>query len=224
MANGIVEQLATVILAAGGLGVAAYGVVDGAKVIPGIGLIGYRHLRNQLEPLMAAIGRAYGSDTEPLLKAQYRGGRAQGELPRSLRQGYRIGLPALEPTEIRAVAEAIGVAQSEAILGAAAKLRAGTTPEPAEREALSRLEVAADARIEAAMALAESDYVSGTKLLAGGLAIAIAVIVGWLVKDEILGHWLMKSVLIGLIAVPVAPVAKDLSTAVSEAARALRGR
>jgi hypothetical protein len=66
--------------------------------------------------------------------------------------------------------------------------------------------------------------VTGTKLLAGFLAIVIAVIVGWLIQDEIVGNWLVKSVLVGLIAVPIAPVAKDLSTAVSEAARALRGR
>jgi len=224
MTDGIVDQLGTIILAAGGLGVAAYGVVDGAKCIPSIGLIGYRHVRNQLSPLLGAIRRAYGSDADRLLEAQYRGGRGQGELPRSLRQGYRIGLPALEDSEIRRVADAVGVTQSEAILGAAAKLRTGETLEPAEREALSRFEVAVDARIEAALALAESDYVTGTKLLAGFLAIVIAVIVGWLIQDEILHNWFIKSVLVGLVAVPIAPVAKDLSTAVSEAARALRGR
>lgn len=224
MEDGIIGQLGTIILAAGGLGVAAYGVVDGAKYIRHIGLIGYRQITTQLSPLMEAIRRAYGNETARLLEAQYRGGRAQGELPRSLRQGYRIGLPGLPAEEIRRVADSVGVAQPEAIVSAAAKLRTGATLEPTEREALSRFEVAVDARIEAALCLAESDYVASTKLMAGFLAVLIAVIVGWLIQQEIGPHWPVAAVLVGLVAVPVAPVAKDLATAVGEAARALRGR
>lgn len=224
MADGITDQLGTIILASGGLGIAAYGVIDGAKLARRIGLIGYRHVTTQLGPIMEAVRRAYGRHTDRLLEAQYRGGRGQGELPRTLRQGYRIGLTALAENAIVGIANSVGVASSDAIVGAAEKLRAGGVLESSEREALSRFEVAVDARIEAALCLAETDYVAGVKLLAGALAVAIALIVGWLISVDIGSDWFLKALLVGLIAVPIAPVAKDLATAVGEAARALRGR
>lgn len=224
MADGIIEQLGTIILAAGGLGIAAYGVVDGAKLLRRVALLGYAHIPEQLAPVLPAVHRAYGEGAERLLEAQYIGGRSAGELPATLRQGYRIGLPALDDAAVGRCAAAIGVVDADIVTRAAGKLRRGEACEDEEREALTRFEAAVDARIEAALALAENSYVAQAKLLAGFLAVAIAVLVGALIRAELGQWWLAKALLVGLVAVPVAPVAKDLANAVSEAARALRGR
>ncbi|MBA4682159.1 MAG: hypothetical protein H2075_05215 [Pseudomonas sp.] len=102
------EYLGTVALATGGLGAAAYGVVDGLKLIPWVDLAGFERLFGSrssdggrrwpmaqsagLDPLLPALRAAYGAEVIELLKAQNRSGRSQGDLPRTLRQGIRIGL------------------------------------------------------------------------------------------------------------------------------------
>jgi hypothetical protein len=225
MESDIINYVGTIILAAGGLGVAAYGVIDGAKLLPMIGLSGFAHVRSQLGPAMAAIVRAYGAaGTKELLEAQYRAGRSSGELPRTLRQGYRIGLPALEEAEVKKIAEFVGVSDSGTLASATRKMRTGKTLTSDEREALSRFEVALDARIEAGLELADHHYVGRIKIYAGVLSVAIAMCVGALVSNELGANWWLKAFLVGLIAVPVAPIAKDVANAVTEAAKALRGR
>ncbi|MBA4682160.1 MAG: hypothetical protein H2075_05220 [Pseudomonas sp.] len=88
-----------------------------------------------------------------------------------------------------------------------------------ERSALARLETAIDARIDAALVLADVQYVTQTKILAMGVALAIAFGVG-----SFLEATLVVSMMVGLAAVPLAPVAKDLATALQEAVKALKAR
>jgi hypothetical protein len=215
-----IDSLSTAIVAAGGLGIAAFGVVEGLKWFDPVGLAGYRHVAKLLEVLGPPVHKAYGSDTEAVLQAQYRDGRNAGELPRTLRQGYRIGISALAPEQVAEICRHIGVADGALVHEAAAALRRGEVLADATREALARFEVAADARIDAAMCLAADNYATQLKVYAGALAIAIALVVGYAVQP---GDWL-KALVIGFVAVPIAPVAKDLASAVGEAAKAIRGR
>jgi hypothetical protein len=86
-----------------------------------------------------------------------------------------------------------------------------------ERSALARLETAIDARIDAALVLADVQYVTQIKAIATIVALSIALIVGHFLDAKP-----MVSLMIGLAAVPLAPVAKDLATALQEAVRALK--
>ena len=91
-----------------------------------------------------------------------------------------------------------------------------------QRSALARLETMIDARIDAALALANTQYVSQTKFLATFVSLAISFAVGGslgMVPDE--WGWCL---LVGLAAVPLTPVAKDLSTALQEATKAMKAR
>ena len=92
-----------------------------------------------------------------------------------------------------------------------------------QRSAMARLETMIDARIDAALALANTQYVSQTKFLAMLVSLVISFGVGWssgmLTKD--MWGWCL---IVGLAAVPLTPVAKDLSTAIQEAAKALKAR
>src|SRR5688500_14724416 len=83
-------NLSTAVLAAGALGTAAFGIVEGLKVIPLLAEAGFTTLVKFLGPIMDALKTAYGPDAERVLRAQYRGDRA--ELTRTIRQGARIGL------------------------------------------------------------------------------------------------------------------------------------
>lgn len=242
------EYLGTVTLATGGLGAAAYGVVDGLKLITWIDLAGFERLfgsrstkggrhwpmqqRAGLDPLLPSLQAAYGADAVELLKAQYRSGRSKGELPRTLRQGVRIGFGVLRSEEINRTARALGIDEQAAQQAADALIMARNQRPPAagemppaapasvngeERSALARLETAIDARIDSALVLAEVQYVTQTKVIATMVALSIALSVGRCLDADTL-----VSLMIGLAAVPLAPVAKDLATALQEAVRALK--
>jgi hypothetical protein len=244
------EYLGTVALATGGLGAAAYGVVDGLKLVPWVDLAGFERLfvsrktkggrfwptqqRVGLDPLLSALQAAYGSYTVELLKAQYRNGRSKGELPRTLRQGVRIGFGVLPLDNIIQVACALGIDKQAAQQAAEALITARNQRPPAagemppaapvsvsseERSAIARLETTIDARIDAALVLAEVQYVTQTKVIATIVALVIAFGVGTFLDAKP-----VVSFMIGLAAVPLAPVAKDLATALQEAVRALKTR
>jgi hypothetical protein len=234
----------TYVLAVGALGVAAYGVVDASKMVPWIDLAGFERLFDRsghggrrwpisqpttLQPLMPALQAAFGAPVLELLKAQYRGGRSKGDLPRTLRQGVRIGFGLMEAQQVEQVAMAIGLppvmarrAVTALALERQATLRDGVAVGRASAEdstGLAQLETAIDARIDAALTLAEVQYATQLKLAATVVALAVAGAVG-----VVLGRPWYEWLLVGLAAVPLAPVAKDLATALQEATKALKAR
>ena len=250
VSNQIVDNLPNIVMAIGALGAASYGVVDGLKLFPWFDLSGFECLfsgntggrrwfkkeqQANLDPLFPALKFAYGNQAMDVLKSQYRSGRAKGDLPRTLRQGVRIGLGMMPPIEITQAAYGLGITEettkliSDSLIKAK-KLRPPATGESKmassstslgdeERNALARLETTIDARIDAALLLAEKQYVSQAKAWATLLALSIAFVVG-----TTLGQAWPMSFLVGISAVPLAPVAKDLATALQEAVKALRKR
>jgi hypothetical protein len=244
----LAENLGTTALAVGALGTAAYGIVDGLKFCSWIDLAGFERLfsgggkaggrmwpikhRATLDPLLPALKVAYGSDVMDLLKSQYRGGRAKGDLPRTLRQGVRIGFSMMESEKIVSAAVGLGLTKDIATLAADTIKRGleqppalGEEPKPEatvtaeQRSALARLETAIDARIDADLAMADVEYVTQAKIWAMIVSIGIALWVGWLLNQS----W-AASLVVGITAVPLAPVAKDLATALQSAAKALGAR
>jgi hypothetical protein len=249
MAQDITEHLGTMALAAGALGAASFGIVDGLKLFPWIDLAGFERLfsstsegrkwpttqKAALDPLLPALKIAYGSAVMEMLKAQYRSGRTKSDLPRTLRQGVRIGFGLMPTDQIAAAGTGLGINEDIAFLAAEAleiarrqrPPAAGetTTPIPAptinedQRAALARLETAIDARIDAALMLADTQYTTQTKMIATAVALVIAVFVGLS-----LGQSLVLCFVVGIAAVPLAPVAKDLATALQEAVKVFKGK
>lgn len=219
--------LATMVLATGALGTASFGVVDGLKWTR-LGESGFPTIKKLLGPeLMRALHYAYGKGYEDFLRAQYRDGRGKGEIGRTLRQGIRIGMSDVNIDTL--VAQLPGV-NADTLKAAALALKSGeTTPTDEQRQALARFELAVDARIDAALALAEDRYVGVARGAASIFSVVFALIVGFILGlsgRDIGSLWqtVGLSVLIGIAAVPVAPVAKDVITALSSAEQALRRR
>jgi hypothetical protein len=86
-----------------------------------------------------------------------------------------------------------------------------------DRAALARLENAIDARIDAALVLADTLYVTQTKVVASVVAVGIGVVVG-----TMLGSPWWVGLFIGFVAVPLAPVAHDAATALQQAVKAVQ--
>lgn len=256
MPDNLSDYLGTTALAVGALGAASYGIVDGLKLFPWVDLAGFERLFSRrlfrsggtaggrrwpvthkvgLDPLLPALKAAYGTDAMELLKAQDRSGRSKGDLPRTLRQGVRIGFAMMTLDGIVTSAVGLGIAEDVAALATEALVPAreqrppaageALTPPPVpaigeeQRAALARLETTIDARTDAALVLAEMQYVTQTKVLATIIALIIAFAVGLHMKQDP-----VVCFVVGIAAVPLAPVAKDLSTALQEAVKALKVR
>ncbi len=210
------ENIGTIVLAVGALGTASFGIVEGLKWTF-IGLSGFRQIRKLLgAPVMEALRVAYGPEYMPLLKAQYRANRTFGELPKSIRQGARVGLT---PSTAEALADRIGVVSKAELKAVAGALQTGKNLTDSQRNILGRYELALDTRIDAALALANDKYVGYMRGLASLVSIGIALVVRYVTGGEYL-----TALIIGVAAVPIAPIAKDLASALGSAAKAMSRR
>lgn len=230
MTNGTLEwSLTSMVLGAGALGTAAFGVVDGLKRWKTYASKGFEEVPATLGPvLMNSLSVAYGPEYHLLLEAQYSDGRSKGDLGRTLRQGVRIGLTV---ENAGSMADAVGVVDAERLAAVVQKLRQGMELEPEEKGILGRFELAVDARIDAALGLAERAYQGWARVTAYIVAIILSLLaaLGLAVESaegftETIGKYLIWGLILGVAAVPLAPIAKDVATGIQAAAKALRAR
>lgn len=211
------ENLGTIVLAVGALGTASFGIVEGLKWTF-VGLSGFRQIPKLLGgPVMKALRVAYGPEYLSLLRAQYRANRTSGELPKSIRQGARVGLT---PETAAELANQIGVVNEADLKAVASTLQKGKDLTDAQRSVLGRYELALDTRIDAALALANDKYIGYIRVLASAISIGIALGV-WRTTE---GIELLEALIVGVAAVPIAPIAKDLASAIQSAAKAMPQR
>jgi len=214
---GAFDNLVGTILAIGGLGLAAMSLVDGLKAVPGGGVsrIGFGHIRKVLVLFDKVLARAVGGRWETVILAHWINGRPRDEQVGAIRALLRLGLspdtaPQLAP---------IGNVEADTLGKAAAKLVAGAALSEAEINLIGRVEAAVAARLDAAFDLAEQAYRNTARVLAGLIAVGLAVVAGWFMTPRV--GWQI-AVLVGLLAVPIAPIAKDLASALTAASRAVR--
>ena len=206
------ENLGTIILATGALGTAAFGIVEALKWTR-LGEAGFRAILKVLGPIIELLRTAYGPDFQNLLRAQYRGD--QRDLTRVIRQGVRVGLTAANANQ---AARFLGMIDGERLTEAARQVEEGQELSAELRNVLGRFELAVDTRIDAALMLAKSRYVGATRVTSSILAILIAVAVGVFLGEG----YMFQAILVGIAAVPLAPVAKDLVSALQSASKAIR--
>jgi len=208
------ENIGTIVLATGAFGTAAFGIVEALKWTK-LSDAGFGTILKVLGPLTETLQIAYGSDFKSLLRAQYKG--EQKELARVIRQGMRIGL--LEENASR-IAQFLGMVNVEKLKDAARLVESGGELPSELRNVLGRFELAVDARIDAALTLAQNHYVGAIRVSASIVAILIALATGLYLGRE----YLFQALLVGIAAVPLAPIAKDLLTALQSASKAIRTR
>ena len=207
------DNLGTIIMATGALGTAAFGIVETLKWTP-LGQFGFGAIVKTLGPVVGSLKEAYGPRAEDLLRAQYKGDRS--DLARTIRQGARVGL---NEENAGPMAEFVGVVAPDQLQEVARLVRAGKDLPESLQNILARFELALDARIDAAMTLAQNHYVAAMRIAASCISILIAVIMGLVLSQKTPGPdiYLLQSIVVGLAAVPIAPVAKDLVSAIQSA-------
>lgn len=222
-----IDMVIAVIAATGGLGLAAMSLVDAFKAVPGGGVsrIGFRHIRDVAVLFDKVLERAVGAQWEAVILSHWINGRARSDQIGIVRSLLRLGLNPDTSDQLAA----IGNVDPKALSSAAGKLLKGAAMTEAEVNLIGRVEAAVEARLDAAFDLAEQAYRNQARILAGVIAVVLAVVASLLMEArpaisglEWLDTRLLIGVLVGLLAVPIAPIAKDLVSALTAAASAAK--
>ncbi|HYE29708.1 MAG TPA: hypothetical protein VEA61_15935 [Allosphingosinicella sp.] len=215
------DAISNQILAIAALGTAAFGLVDATKVFRGgISNVGFGHVVRALTPFAPALERAVGAEDggwKGLLRAHWINGRAKAE-----QKAIAVSLIQLGLTEetARTVAEA-GQVDPDGLVRTVKALIAGDDLSSTQINLFSRFKTAVEARMDAAYERAEQSYRNAARFVAGLFAVALAVVAARLFYPE---TRVISAALVGLIAVPLAPIAKDLVSTLSAAAKAIGSR
>lgn len=218
-------QLGDIALAATVLGIASYGFVDLLKFFEWVDLCGFERLfscrgtpggriwlsrpKNSLDCFFPALKITHGAHAMDLFKTQYRAGRTESALSPTLKEGIFSGFCRMQHDARLSILLEIGIDGETA-----ARIACEIEHTHSEKPASALIKKTIDARIDAALLLADSQFATQSKILATlvSLGIASAIGIGMHVGAA-------QYLLVGITAVPLAPVAKDLATALQETAR-----
>lgn len=239
------ESIETAITAIGALGTSSFALVDVSKAFGGgISRAGFRHIQAALTPYTPAMDLATGGDGWiHMLRAHWMNGRALADQKAIARAMVRLGLT----TDTVASIAAASRVQPDALRTAVARVEAGETATAADLNVLGRVDAALEMVLDAAYERADQQYRNSARALAAAISIALAEWAAYLMSGTaaaapstvgaaasttmvaaattVAGHEpsvYAQAFVIGLIAVPVAPIAKDLTTSLSTAVNALK--
>lgn len=230
MLSGRLGNILNFISAAAGLGTAAMGLVDASKAFwGGPSNFGFGCIRNAVDPFFFQgpgaptifFGKAEALQT---LKANWLNGVAKAEQKAKAKALIHLGLT---QGNAAALARAAGVDAAK-LTSLAQKTAAGTAPTQEEINVLGQFDVVVSAMLDAAYERGDQIYRNASKVLAMLVATILGGIGGWLVfcpKSDC--HYIgtsefFLSLLVGLSATPLAPIAKDLATSLQSAVSAVR--
>ncbi len=208
----VLQSLPQMIVAIGGLGTAAFGLVDASKVFGGgvnhIGFSGIRTAVRQLTDAGQPVNALSQKKIVATLQANWMNGTHLGSQKAIAKSLIKLNL---NPGNAEALADAAGV-DPTVLKAVAGKIAAGTSLSCAESDVFARFDLIVTALLDEAYQRSDQFYRNWTRALAALVAIALALLVGTLLHPAV--GWPLL-VLVGLLATPLAPIAKDLSTALA---------
>jgi hypothetical protein len=223
MSISALQNLPQVVTAIGALGTAAFGLVDASKVLwGGPNRIGFGGIRTTVGSLTGITAEAPGSPQAKILatlQANWFNGtdlNSQKAIAKSL---IKLNLNA---TNAATIAAATGV-DGNVLTAVAGSIAAGTPLTAAQSDVYSRFDFIVTAQLDEAYQRSDQTYRNGMRALAMLVALLLAFAGGLsLGNGELAPLDSLKCLLIGLLATPLAPIAKDLSTALATAVNTMQ--
>lgn len=218
-ANGLPPlNLPQIVLAIGALGTAAYGVVDVSKAFGGgVSNCGFGDIKGVISqfipvsPGQNAASALSQASVLRTLRANWLNGMALADQKSVAKALIKLNLNA--GTAI-GMAAATGV--DERVLSSiAAKLPTGEDLTKTETDAYGRFDLLLNAVLDQGYQRADQRYRNSAKLLAVPVAVVLALLGAWSIAGNALSSLdVWKAVAGGLLATPLAPMAKDLASAI----------
>lgn len=208
-------------LAIGALGTAASGLVDTTKVFGGgMSHIGFGYIKKLIERTVGNSSGQTGAgltaeDILGTLHANWINGMEAGAQKAIAKSFIKLHF---NPDTAAALAQQTNVAPD--VLASVSQKLASVTPlTAAESDVFGRFDLAISAMIDFAYERADQLYRNSCKALACGFAVVLAL-VGDVQLNWTIPGW--EALIVGLIATPLAPVAKDIANAIQTASDAVK--
>jgi hypothetical protein len=224
-------QVTIAITAVGALGTAAFGLVDASKLLPGLvpssGFAFIRKLVTQLAPPSvgtvprgSALAVPAITDT---LHANWVNGMALADQKSVAKTLFKLRLNAETASELAAIT---GV-DKDVLTSVAEKLANGQEMTQPEMDTYGRFDVLMATSIDRFYQKADQRYRTTAKCAACLVAVVLAETAAYFLRiltatGHPIWHNIGMAAVVGLIATPLAPVAKDLATALNTAAKAVQ--
>lgn len=218
-----VTRLVAIITAIGALGTAAFGLVDATKAFGGgVSNFGLPGLNRTVGRFSGALDRALGKDEKGkaewrrVVRSHWINGRSRDEQKAIVKSLIRLGLA----SETAPALAKAGHVKADALAAVAVKLEQGSALIETDLNVLGRFDASIDAQLDAAFNRADQLYRNVSRVFAGVFSIGLTFLATWALgwgRDT----WALALV-IGLLAVPLAPIAKDLASSLQAAAAAMR--
>jgi hypothetical protein len=205
------------VLAIGALGMASFALVDATKVWSGgISNHGFAFIRDavrQFLPEADAAAEGAPGKVVRMLRAHWINGSALADQKAIAKSLLKLQLAPGTAAQYAAVTGVDPAALAEVARAMVTGEPLGTT----QSNALGRFDLALTALLDEAYQRADQKYRNFAKLYAAVVAMALAVFGGWAVSSaagrDFPGVDIAISLVCGLLAIPLAPVSKDLASA-----------
>jgi hypothetical protein len=219
-------DLSKAALAIGSLGTAAYGVVDATKAFGGgISNRGFGDIKKVVSRFIPASPG--GADDAPALslqsvlatlRANWLNGMALGDQKAIAKALVKLNLTR---SSASGMAIATGV-DANVLMSIADKLASGESLTQKETDVFGRFDLLLTALLDQGYQRADQRYRNSAKLLAIPVAVVLALLGAQAVygSGSLSADILWKAAVCGLLATPLAPIAKDLSSAIQAGAKA----
>ena len=207
---GNLQSLPRIITAIGGLGTAAFGLVDGSKAIFPVNHIGFGGIQRTVAALTPG-NPANSLSQEKILatvKANWVNGSDLGSQKSIAKSLIKLNLSGTNAGDL---ARATSV-DPTVLTTVATSIAAGTPLTPAQSDVYGRFDLIVTALLDEAFQRSDNIYRNWTRAIAGMVAVALAIVGGLTIKVDM---W--QCIIVGLLATPLAPIAKDLSSALATA-------
>lgn len=223
-------SLGTIVTAIGGLGTAAFGLVDATKVGSkgGISNAGFAFIRDAVRKLLPQASRGESSpgagseqDLLDVLHGNWVNGRA---LPDQKAIAKSLLKLRLSPDTAKDFATATGV-DANALSSVATSMTTGASLTPEQANVLGRFDLALTALLDRGYQHADQRYRNAAKVLGMIFAVVLALLGGWAISDDpsyFASADVFKAILAGLLATPLAPISKDVASALAAGVKAVQ--
>jgi hypothetical protein len=216
-----IKSLPQIVTAIGGLGSAAFGLVDASKAAwGGVNNIGFSGIKKTVSSLTPGNPPNALSQDKILatLKANWFNGTDLGSQKSIAKSLIKLNL---NPTNAPSLAAATGV--SAPVLAAVANsIAAGIPLTSAESDLYGRFDLILTALLDETYQRADDIYRNSTRAIAAIVAVVLAIVGGLTLNPQANHDQIVQFVIVGLLATPLAPIAKDLSTALATAVNTLQ--
>jgi hypothetical protein len=207
------------------VGVAAFGIVDAARsFFPGINRMGFVHIRKMVASLTPEMtGAPLNTLTQAAILESLKANWASGvELNSQKTTAKLLVMMHLSPRTAAAVAARTNF-DSAVLTEIAASITSGAELTKAQVDINARFDLIVSALLDEAYRNSDRVYRNGVHSLAALVAVITAFCIGWGFTGISMNYYLSTTMdqylLLGLVATPLPPIAKDVSQAVSSAVK-----